>query len=733
MVRLIVLLGNGKNNARTVPSRLPSSSFRFRPFSSRIAFHFANTHFTPVQSAVLRTQSRNFSNGQTSHNVLAHMEQTANNNPSSPSSQNAFYSALLRANMPEILVERYETGRYATNAACDAMYHRALERMNQAPSGGSINRQPELSQQQLQDISRAVAASARGATTATASGGSTAPQTGNRISPLHVVVDEPFKSQILKFVRFLLIWGLVGYFAMVLLTLAIEAFGLIRKVGGPQNAQVKAEKQKARFEDVQGCDEAKEELQEIVDFLRSPDKYNQLGGKLPKGVLMVGPPGTGKTLLARAVAGEAGVPFFYMSGSEFDEVYVGVGAKRVRELFGNAKAKAPAIVFIDELDAAGGKRNERDASYHMQTLNQILTELDGFDQTTGVVFIGATNFPQMLDKALTRPGRFDRQIVVGLPDVRGRVDILKHYMKKVSMGTDVDPSLIARGTPGFSGADLENLVNQAAVHASKKGGKTVGMLDLEWAKDRVLMGAEKKSMVIQDDEKLMTAYHEAGHALVAMFTKDSDPLYKCTIMPRGPALGVTFSLPEMDRHSNTKNELLATIDMCMGGKLAEELVYGSGKVTSGCSSDLSKATQMAYHMVMHYGMSEALGAIAFDNQLYQVLSTATKQTIENEVRRFLDEGERRAKSLLMDKRKELDLLAQALIKYETLNRDEMDKVVRGEELSDRTPNLPGVPIKVPELPPLPGLGGQGGGGPGGEPGGEGQQHPPPVIPEPAGR
>ena len=656
------------------------------------------------------------------------MEATANNNAQSASAQNAFYSALLRANMPEILVERYETGRYATNAACDAMYHRALDRLGQASSFGTAsntNSPKGLSQDQLGQVGRAVAANMRGANTASArvSGQS---ETGDKGSPLHVVVQESFGMTIFKGLRFLFVWGLIAYIALVVITFGIEASGLLRRVGGPQNSEVKPEQQKARFADVQGCDEAKEEMQEIVDFLRSPDKYNQLGGKLPKGVLMVGPPGTGKTLLARAVAGEAGVPFFYMSGSEFDEVYVGVGAKRVRELFANAKSKAPAIVFIDELDAVGGKRNERDAAYHMQTLNQMLTELDGFDQTSGVVFIAATNFPQMLDKALTRPGRFDRQVHIDLPDVRGRVDILKHYMKGMQIATEVDASLVARGTPGFSGADLENLVNQAAVHASKVGGKKVGMLDLEWAKDRILMGAEKRSMVIQEKDKLATAYHEAGHAVVGLFTESVDPLYKVTIMPRGGALGVTHFLPEMDTVSRTKLQFLGMLDRGMGGKVAEELIYGRDSVTSGCSSDLTNATRTAYDMVLSYGMSDKLGAVAFDSDLYTKLSTTTKNQIEEEVRRLLSESEERARKLVTTHRRELEIITQGLMKYETLSKEEVDKLLRGEKIAEdeKPTSSSDSPIKLPEIPkptsiPIPGIAStSSGGGDGGEAGGQ---------------
>jgi len=561
-----------------------------------------------------------------------------------------------------------------------------------------------MSAETVQAVSKAVAAHGRGGNIARVKQGTGAGD-GSSAGPIHVVVEESRGALLWKVARFILIYGAVTYGALILITLAFETTGMFRKVAGTNNTEVKPEDQTTRFSDVKGCDEAIDELQEVVDFLKSPDKYNKLGGKLPKGVLMVGPPGTGKTLLARAVAGEAGVPFFYMSGSEFDEVYVGVGAKRVRELFTNAKAKAPAIVFIDELDAMGGKRNERDASYHMQTLNQMLTELDGFDQTSGVVFIAATNFPQMLDKALTRPGRFDRQVVVGLPDVRGRMALLEQKTKDMQIGPDVDTEILARGTSGMSGADLENLVNQAAVHASKNGGRKVDMASMEWARDRILMGAERRSAVIQDKDKLMTAYHEAGHALVAMYTPGAYPLYKCTIMPRGQALGVTSYMPEIDEVSRSKLQYNSQIDIAMGGKAAEELIYGEPKVTSGCSSDLDSATNIAYNMVTAFGMSEKLGAIAFNDNIFRSLGEETKKTIEGEVRRFLDDGMDRARKLLVERRKELELLTQALIKYETLNKEEMEKVVRGESLPNRIPTLPGSGIKKPELPPLPSTGG----------------------------
>jgi len=600
--------------------------------------------------------------------------------------------------MPEILVERYQTGRYATNPACEGLYIRALESIGQAEKAHAVqsatdgnSRNSTLSAEQMQAIGQAVGARARGGNVSMARTGS-----GDKTSPLYVVVEESTGSTLFKWIKFLLYFGLITYISLIVITLMIEASGMLKKVGGTQNTEARPELQTTRFSDVQGCEEAKEELQELVEFLKNPEKFSTLGGRLPKGVLLVGPPGTGKTLLARAVAGEAGVPFFYMSGSEFDEVYVGVGAKRVRELFSAARAKAPAIVFIDELDAIGGKRNERDAAYVKQTLNQLLTDLDGFDQNSGVIFLAATNFPQLLDKALTRPGRFDRNVIVPLPDVRGRVAILKHHMKNVQLGTDVDAALIARGTPGFSGAELENIVNQAAVHASKEKKNKVGMSDFEWAKDKVLMGAERKSAVIQEKDKIATAYHEGGHTLVALYTKGADPLYKATIMPRGHALGITFMLPDMDEVSRTKRQFEASLDVAMGGKAAEELIYGEDEVTSGASGDIQAATRTAYAMVTQNGMSDKLGNVDLASD-FSRLSSETKRQIESEVRRLLDEAKVRAKNLLIAKRDELDLLAKALVEYENLNKEEIQKVVKGEKLPPRLTSLTNAPMKLPEM------------------------------------
>lgn len=526
--------------------------------------------------------------GGVSHTLLAQKENSANSNPNSANAQNSFYQALLRANMPAIVVERYRNGHFASNAVTEQLFLKALQRVEGVDSVPAMDAQsPAQSQNQVlspehrQAIGQVIAArnyDGQFGVPTKQSG------TGAKESPIYVVVEESWGIAALRWVKFLFYFAFFGYICFMGFTFALELMASVKNIRGPKNSEAQPQQQKVRFSDVHGCDEAKEELQEVVDFLLNPDQFSSLGGKLPKGVLLVGPPGTGKTLLARAVAGEAGVPFFYMSGSEFDEVYVGVGAKRVRDLFTQARAKAPAIIFIDELDAIGAKRNERDAAYVKQTLNQLLTELDGFSQTSGVIVLAATNFPQLLDKALTRPGRFDRKVVVGLPDVRGRMDILNHHMKNIMASADVDVAVIARGTPGFSGADLENLVNQAAVHAGRNHSAKVGPKDFDWAKDKIMMGAEARSRIIQDKDKLLTAYHEAGHALVAYFSPSSTPLYKITIVPRGMALGVTHFLPEMDMVSRNYTEYLADIDVSMGGKAAEELVFGADKVTSGISA-----------------------------------------------------------------------------------------------------------------------------------------------------
>ncbi|CAL5874728.1 uncharacterized protein PFLUO_LOCUS9029 [Penicillium psychrofluorescens] len=662
-----------------------------RSFSTLTPFRLHSIRPAPKSRDLSKVQQQRFLFGGVSQNILAQKEKTANNNPNSATAQNAFYQALLRANMPAIVVERYRSGQFASNPSSEASYFKALQRVGGADSAAVAGQNQNLGPDQLQAVGQAVAARNYGGQIgmATKQNG-----TGAKEAPLYVVVEESLGSTVFRWVKFLLYFGFFTYMSLVMVTILVETTGVMKNIRGTQNNEAQPQQQTVRFTDVHGCDEAKDELQELVEFLLNPERFSSLGGKLPKGVLLVGPPGTGKTLLARAVAGEAGVPFFYMSGSEFDEVYVGVGAKRVRELFNQARGKAPAIIFIDELDAIGAKRNERDAAYVKQTLNQLLTELDGFSQTNGVIIIGATNYPQLLDKALTRPGRFDRRVVVGLPDVRGRMDILRHHMKEVQISTDVDVAVIARGTPGFSGADLENLVNQAAIRASRDRKPKVGPLDFDWAKDKIMMGAEARSRIIQDKDKLLTAYHEAGHALVAYFSPSATPLYKITIVPRGMALGVTHFLPEMDMVSRNYTEYLSDIDVSMGGKAAEELIFGPDNVTSGISADIQQATETAFTLITRFGYSKKLGNVDLSSN-YERLSSETKQEIEGEVRRLVEEARARAEKILTEKRNELELLTRALIEYETLTKEEMEKVLKGEKIEKLKSN-PKAPLKLPD-------------------------------------
>ncbi|XP_061661179.1 ATP-dependent zinc metalloprotease YME1L1-like isoform X3 [Syngnathoides biaculeatus] len=433
------------------------------------------------------------------------------------------------------------------------------------------------------------------------------------------------------------------------------------------------------FEHVKGVEEAKNELQEVVEFLRSPQKFTVLGGKLPKGILLVGPPGTGKTLLARAVAGEADVPFYYASGSEFDEMFVGVGASRIRNLFKEAKANAPCVIFIDELDSVGGKRIESPMHpYSRQTINQLLAEMDGFKPNEGVIVIGATNFAEALDNALVRPGRFDMQVTVPRPDVKGRTEILNWYLAKMKVDSAVEPEIIARGTVGFSGAELENLVNQAALKAAVDGKALVTMKDLEFAKDKILMGPERRSVEIDKKNKTITAYHESGHAIVAYYTKDAMPINKATIMPRGPTLGHVSLLPENDRWSETRAQLLAQMDVSMGGRVAEELIFGDDYVTTGASSDFDGATKIANLMVTRFGMSDKLGVMTYGDVSKQ--SPETQAAIEQEVRLLLRDSYERAKNLLQMYKKEHEKLADALLRYETLDAKEIQMVLEGKPL-----------------------------------------------------
>ncbi|KAA0704718.1 ATP-dependent zinc metalloprotease YME1L1 [Triplophysa tibetana] len=433
------------------------------------------------------------------------------------------------------------------------------------------------------------------------------------------------------------------------------------------------------FEHVKGVDEAKKELQDVVEFLRNPQKFTVLGGKLPKGILLVGPPGTGKTLLAKAVAGEADVPFYYASGSEFDEMFVGVGASRIRNIFKEAKASAPCVVFIDELDSVGGKRIDSPMHpFSRQTVNQLLAEMDGFKPNEGVIVIGATNFAEALDTALVRPGRFDMQVTVPIPDVRGRTEILQWYLKKITVDSALDPEIIARGTVGFSGAELENLVNQAALKAAVDGKKHVTMKELEFAKDKILMGPERRSVEIDQKNKQITAYHESGHAIVAYYTKHAMPINKATIMPRGPSLGHVSFLPENDRWRETQAQLKAQMDVSMGGRVAEELIFGNDNVTTGASSDFDGATKIAQMMVTRFGMSDKLGVMTYSD--LTTYSPETRAAVEREVRVLLQDAYERATKLLKIYSKEHKLLADALLTYETLDAKEIQMILEGKTL-----------------------------------------------------
>lgn len=390
------------------------------------------------------------------------------------------------------------------------------------------------------------------------------------------------------------------------------------------------------FEDVEGCDEAKEELKQVVEFLKNPLKFTKLGAKMPKGVLLVGPPGTGKTLLAKAVAGEADVPFIYASGSEFDEMFVGIGSMRIRQMFQSAKEQAPAIIFIDEIDAVGSKRNARDPQHSRMSLNQLLIELDGFSESTGVVVIAATNFPETLDKALLRPGRFDKHVHVPLPDVSGRRRILNLFTRDISLAKDVDLSLVSRATPGFSGADLNKLVNQAKIMASLENSSVLQMAHLERSRDEMLMGAERKSFLMSLEDRKLTAFHEGGHALVALYTENATPLHKATIIPRGSALGLVSQVPDKDEYSATKQALMARMDVAMGGRVAEELLFGPERVTTGASSDFTQATRIARSMVMQFGMSDKIGPMVFSEDDIDTMGPELKSTIDSEIKRLLE-------------------------------------------------------------------------------------------------
>ena len=512
-------------------------------------------------------------------------------------------------------------------------------------------------------------------------------------------------------------WSYVGTFLPFLLLIAVWIFFMNRMQGGGGRGAMSFGRSRARllnetqgkvtFDDVAGIEEAKEEVEEIVEFLKEPRKFQRLGGKIPKGALLVGAPGTGKTLLARAIAGEADVPFFNISGSDFVEMFVGVGASRVRDMFEQAKKHAPCIIFIDEIDAVGrhrgaglgGGNDERE-----QTLNQLLVEMDGFETNEGIILIAATNRPDVLDPALLRPGRFDRQIIVPLPDIIGREKILEVHIKPVPLAPDFDPMIIARGTPGFSGADLANLVNEAALLAARKGKRLVSAAEFEEAKDKVMMGAERRSMVMSEDERKLTAFHEAGHALVAYYCPMSDPIHKATIIPRGRALGMVMRLPERDQYSISREKMHANLAIAMGGRVAEEEVFGYDKVTSGASSDFQSATNLARAMVTRYGMSDKLGPLQYQEEdeevflghsvtRHQNISQETAKLVDSEIKRFIFEAHKRAQKIIRTHRKKLDKIGNALLEYETLTGADIEALIKNKKI-DRTPAVSEDDVKA---------------------------------------
>jgi cell division protease FtsH len=515
---------------------------------------------------------------------------------------------------------------------------------------------------------------------------------------------QSFGVFLFSFLPYLFILGLIIFMLRQMQQGGNRAFAF----GKSKAKLLSGDTPKVTFADVAGCDEAKQELEEIIDFLKDPQKFQRLGGRLPKGALLIGPPGTGKTLLAKAVAGEAGRPFFSMSGSDFVEMFVGVGASRVRDLFEQGKAHAPCIIFIDEIDAVGRHRGAGLGGGHderEQTLNQLLVEMDGFESNDGVILLAATNRPDILDPALLRPGRFDRQIVVDMPDVKGREQILRVHTRKIPLATNVNLERIAKGTPGLSGAELSNVVNEAALLAARRNKPAVDNADLEDAKDKVMLGLERKSMVLSDEERKLTAYHEAGHALVSLKVPGLDPIHKVTIVPRGRALGLTFSLPEEDRHNYTKEYILGRLAMAYGGRVAEELVFGPEKVTTGASQDIQQATEMARRMVTQFGMSEVVGPIAVGDREAEIflgrevmqrreISERTAELVDTELKRLLGNAFERARAILLEHRAVLDQLAAALIERETLDRDEILLVAAGRPLPP-----------MPTAPPAPAAGG----------------------------
>ncbi|KAF9601032.1 hypothetical protein IFM89_015017 [Coptis chinensis] len=603
----------------------------------------------------------------------------ADASPNNAAVQSALLSELNK-HSPESVIRRFEQRDHAVDSKGVAEYLRALVVTNAIDEylpderSGKPSNLPIL----LQDLKQR------------ASENNEEPFLSPGISekqPLHVVMVDPkasnrstrFAQEVISTVLFTVVIGLMWVLGAAALQKYVGGLGGIGASGvgssssySPKelNKEVTPEKNVKTFKDVKGCDDAKQELEEVVEYLKSPTKFTRLGGKLPKGILLTGAPGTGKTLLAKAIAGEAGVPFFYRAGSEFEEMFVGVGARRVRSLFQAAKKKAPCIIFIDEIDAIGSTRKQWEG-HTKKTLHQLLVEMDGFEQNEGIILMAATNLPDILDPALTRPGRFDRHIVVPNPDVKGRQEILELYLQDKPLAEDVDVKAIARGTPGYNGADLANLVNIAAIKAAVAGVEKITAAELEFAKDRIIMGAERKSMFLSEESKKLTAYHESGHAIVAFNTDGAHPIHKATIMPRGSALGMVTQLPSDDETSISRKQLLARLDVCMGGRVAEELIFGHEHVTTGASNDLHQATELAQYMVSTCGMSDAIGPIYVKERA----GAEMQSRVDAEVVKLLKEAYDRVKALLKKHEKALHALASALLEYETLSADDIKRIL----------------------------------------------------------
>jgi len=659
---------------------------------------------------------RNFSSATMKRDVSV-LEKDANANPYDAEKQKKLYDALLKTGGARRVISRFDSQRYAADGEVYKLYIQAcveagmahkiqnLDLNSLAPGQSSVPKanmsspytaEPSYAQPSYSMGSMGPGFSQSpnvGAYSAPSQGGSRYYENSQRDPvmaygsydyPMYVQMKpESWMNRI--FGSLISALGLVAVFGLAAVAGGYFVSDKLPGVGrrNSPNEVSPINVSKISFDDVKGCKEAKLELQEIVQFLKEPEKFTRLGGALPRGVLLMGPPGTGKTLLAKAVAGEAGVPFFSASGSEFEEMYVGVGARRVRDLFATAKERAPCLIFIDEIDAIGGSRKSKEQQSMRLTLNQLLVELDGFNTNSGVIVLAATNFPELLDKALTRAGRFDRHITVPLPDVRGRTEILDFYTKKLPLSQNVDCSKLARGTPGYSGADLSTMVNDAAIHASMRGSEEVTQQDFEYAKDKMFMGPERKSAYLTPESRKLTAYHEGGHAIVALNTDGAHPVHKATIMPRGNALGMVFQLPNGDQTSVSRKQLIAEMDVCMGGRAAEEMVFGKDNVTTGASSDMRRATQIARAMVLQYGMSDRVGVIDFEQLNERTMSASTRAIVDEEIKSLLDASYKRVHNILRREKPRLDTLATALMKYETLTGDDIQNVLEGKGVNDK--------------------------------------------------